>query len=255
MQSDGANDRHQTWDPERYARNAGFVPKLGADVLQLLNPQSGERILDLGCGDGVLTESLLAAGAEVVGIDSSPEQVAAARARGIDAREADGSKLEFNDEFDAVFSNAALHWMNKPEAVANSVATALHGGGRFVGEFGGAGNCQIIRSALYDALGERGLRGQDVDPWYFPSPAEYTDVLQGAGFDVASMVIIPRPTPLPGALSDWLVTFTEPFLSLVDEGERDHLIAEVSTNTEAALRGPDGTWKADYVRLRFDARL
>ena len=130
----------QTWNPDQYARNAGFVPALGLPVVELLDPQPGERILDLGCGDGVLTEKLASLGCQVVGVDSSAAQVAAAQARGLDARVVDAHELPFEAEFDAVFSNAALHWMRQPEAVIAGVWRALEPGGRFVGELGGAGN-------------------------------------------------------------------------------------------------------------------
>ena len=132
----------QRWDPRTYARNAGFVAELGRDVLALLEPQAGERVLDLGCGDGALTERLVLAGCSVVGVDRSAAQVAGARARGLDARVASGESLPFEGEFDAVFSNAALHWMRAADAVAKSVFRALRPGGRFVGELGGTGKVQ-----------------------------------------------------------------------------------------------------------------
>ena len=177
----------QTWNPEQYARTAGFVPELGLPVLELLNPQPGERILDLGCGDGVLTEKLAALGCQVVGVDSSPAQIAAAQARGLDARVVDAQRLLFDAEFDAVFSNAALHWMRQPDAVIAGVWRALEPGGRFVGEFGGAGNIASILEAL-DAV----LPGHSVDPltlipWYFPDEHEYRQKLEASGFVVTSI--------------------------------------------------------------------
>src|SRR5512142_2028530 len=138
----------QTWDPERYARNARFVADLGMPVVELLAPKSGERILDLGCGDGALTEKLVAMGCTVVGVDGSAEQVAAARARGLDCHVMDGEQLTFNNEFDAVFSNAALHWMKRADAVIAGVWRALKPGGRFVAECGGHGNIKAIETAL-----------------------------------------------------------------------------------------------------------
>ena len=164
-----SGDFGQHWDPERYARNARFVADLGVVLLDLLRPRPGERILDLGCGDGVLTEKIAAAGARVTAVDSSPEQIAAARARGLDSHVADGQALTFRSEFDAVFSNAAMHWMRDAEAVIDGVWQALVPGGRFVGEFGGAGNVARIQAALIAALDRRGLDGRSADPWYFPS--------------------------------------------------------------------------------------
>lgn len=157
----------QTWDPEQYAENARFVSDLGMPVVELLSPQAGERILDLGCGDGALTIKLQEFGCEVVGIDLSPEMVAAARSRGLDARVMDGQALEFSNELDAVFSNAALHWMKHPESVIACIQRALKPGGRFVGEFGGHGNVSAIVTAIESTLSSRGV--VVASPWFFPA--------------------------------------------------------------------------------------
>ena len=210
----------QHWDPDRYARNARFVAELGQPVVELLAPQAGERILDLGCGDGALTRRLGEVGASVVGVDSSAEQVAAARAAGLDARVMSGEALAFDDEFDAVFSNAALHWMRRPAAVIAGVWRALKPGGRFVGEMGGHGNVQHIKTALIAALDRRGLDGARAVPWYFPTPAEYRGLLEAQGFRVRAIELIPRPTPLPGDIVGWLETFAENFTRQVPAGER-----------------------------------
>ncbi len=245
----------QRWDPPRYARSARFVSELGAAVMALLDPKPGERILDLGCGDGMLTAELAAAGATVVGLDDSAEQVAAARNRGVDARLGDGQELDFADEFDAIFSNAALHWMPDADAVIAGVRRALKPGGRFIAEFGGDGNCARIRRALVAALARRALDADAADTWYFPTPAAYAEKLAAHGFRVRSMELIPRPTPLPGDLADWLETFAEGFLALAPEGERSSLVGEVRAELEPELRDDEGTWIADYVRLRFAADL
>jgi SAM-dependent methyltransferase len=171
-------------------------------LVQILDPLPGERILDLGCGDGALTESLIETGATVVGADSSPNLVAAAKARGIDARLIDGTALPFEAEFDGVFSNAALHWMRPAEAVVAGVARALVTGGRFVGEFGGAGNVEILRRALHQALSARGLDPAPRDPWYFPSVAAYRELLESKlegdplleDEDRARMIYVPTVT-------------------------------------------------------------
>ncbi len=245
----------QSWNPERYARNARFVSDLGAPVLASLAPQPGERILDLGCGDGALTEKIVAAGAEVVAVDGSPEQVAAARARGLDARVMDGQALTFEREFDAVFSNAAMHWMKRAEAVVSGVARALKPGGRFVGEFGGGDNVARLRRALIAALERRGYDGTAADPWYFPDDKSYRAVLEAGGFHVDSIALIPRWTPLPGEIEGWLETFGEAFLSRLPEDARGQAVADVREAVRAELQDETGRWHADYVRLRFAAHL
>jgi SAM-dependent methyltransferase len=243
----------QTWDPDRYARNASFVPELGQAALELLDPRPGERILDVGCGHGVLTEKLSTAGARVVGVDASAEQVAAARARGLDARVMSGEALTFSNEFDAVFSNAALHWMQRPDAVIAGVWNALVPGGRFVGEFGGGDNVRTTVRALSVALGRRGIDGAAVFPWYFPDDGEYRQKLEGVGFQVRSCVLIPRPTPLPGDIADWMHTFCEAYLKAVPPTDEAAFISEVRTDLKPHLCDGDGRWTVDYVRLRFHA--
>lgn len=246
--------KDQRWDPERYHRNASFVAELGAPLIDLLAPGPGERVLDLGCGHGTLTEKLVAAGATVVGVDASAEQVAAARARGLEAHVADGHALTFDREFDAVLSNAALHWMTRPDAVVDGVWRALKPGGRFVGEMGGAGNVQRVKWALSAALGRRGLDAAAADPWYFPTPDDYAGRLSARGFQVEEIALIERPTPIPGRLADWLETFAEPFLFQVPEDARRELAAEVEAALAEELRDEEGRWTVDYVRLRFVAR-
>jgi trans-aconitate methyltransferase len=243
----------QHWDPERYQRHAGFVPALGAPVLELLAPRPGERILDLGCGDGALTERLAAAGATVVGVDSSAEQVAAARARGLDARVMSGDALIFEGGFDAVFSNAALHWMKQADDVIDGVWRALERGGRFVAEMGGAGNVETIVTALIAGLDRRGLDGRAAMPWFFPSPEDYRVRLERRGFRVRTIGLIERPTPLPGSLAGWLETFAESFTQRLPETERVAYIDEIEALLAPKLRNAQGQWSADYVRLRFAA--
>lgn len=241
----------QRWDPERYQRNAAFVPALGAGVLELLAPQPGERILDLGCGDGVLTATL-AEHAGVVGVDQSAEQIAVAVARGLDARVADAAMLAFVEEFDAVFSNAALHWMRTPDPVIDGVWRALKPGGRFIAECGGAGNVARVLDALLAVLARRDIDGRTAIPWYFPTVEDYRSRLEKRGFKVQTMTLTARPTALPGALGDWLDTFAESFLAMVPAGDRPSIKAEVEAVARPHLFRK-GTWSADYVRLRFAA--
>ena len=243
----------QRWDPERYRRNASFVAAYGEPVLDMLAPAPGERILDLGCGEGALAAKIAERGARVVGVDASAEQVAACRARGIDARIMDGAHLAFEGEFDAVFSNAALHWIKHADAAIDGVWRALKPGGRFVAECGGEGNVASVRNELVAALTERGIDPAAADPWYFPAVAEYRARLERRGFVVRSIARIPRPTVLPGRLADWLDTFAESFLQRLPKGEREGLKISIEERLRSRLCNSDGVWTVDYVRLRFAA--
>ncbi len=244
-----------SWSADRYGANARFVSDLGAPVLALLDPRRGERILDLGCGDGALTEKLVAAGADVLGADASADMVAGARARGLRAEVVDGHALPFGAEFDAVFSNAALHWMTRPDAVIAGVARALKPGGRFVAEQGGMGNVAAIRTALIVALSERGVETDLSDIWYFPSVAEQTARLEAAGFAVDEIALIPRPTPVTAGMEAWLETLAAPALAALPAEARAEARARVAALVRPALCDAQGNWTADYVRLRFRARL
>jgi SAM-dependent methyltransferase len=244
------------WDPAAYAAHASFVPALGAAVLELLAPKAGERILDLGCGDGALTVKLVEAGAEVVGADADRAMVAAAVERGIDARLVDGRALEFDAEFDAVFTNAALHWMPPPERVAAGVFRALRPGGRYVGEFGGHGNIAAIRTAVRAVLAGRGYRVPATEGSYYPTADEFRALLEGAGFVVDRTDLVPRPTPIPSGMSAWLHTFRGGFIDAagVPEAERAQVIEDTRALLRPILADQAGNWTADYVRMRFVAR-
>lgn len=243
----------QSWNAESYERNAGFVADLGAPVLDLLAPRAGERILDLGCGHGKLTVKIGQAGAQVLAVDASPEQIAASRLLGLDAHVMDGEKLSFGEQFDAVFSNAALHWMKNADAVIDGVFNALRPGGRFVGEMGGAGNVKRVSDSLVACLARRGIDAGPLWPWYFPSPEDYTGKLAKAGFRVDQIELIERPTDIPGDIEGWLETFGESFLGAVTPVDRRQLIAEVRNDLAPALQDEAGNWTVDYVRLRFRA--
>lgn len=246
---------NQAWNPAHYDRAGAFVPKLAADLLQLLAPQPGERILDLGCGTGDLTAELAERGANVLGLDLASEMVAQARRKhpALELRVGDGQELRFESEFDAVFSNATLHWMPRADAVAQGVARALRPGGRFVAELGGARCVQTVRDAVTAALGDLGVEGHGTPSWFFPSVPAYAACLERAGFWVRTALWFERPTLLEGeaGLSNWLELFCLPLLEALGE-RRAALVENVEQRCRARLFR-DGSWWLDYTRLRVVA--
>ncbi|HET9268893.1 MAG TPA: class I SAM-dependent methyltransferase [Vicinamibacterales bacterium] len=241
----------QTWDAADYAANARFVSDLGQPVLDLLAPRAGERILDVGCGDGALTQRLVQAGAKVVGVDPAPDFVAAAAARGIDARLIDAQALPFEREFDAVFTNAVLHWIPDLDAALRGVHRALKAGGRFVGECGGHGNVAAVSTALQAVARRHGVRAQL--PWRYPTPDDFTARLISAGFRPVSVELIPRPTPLASGMAAWLRTFAGPIFEQLPASVREAALDETVELLRWSLCDEEGRWTADYVRLRFAA--
>ena len=243
----------QTWDTAAYAATGRFVADMAGGVVELLAPQAGEAILDLGCGDGALTERIAATGAAMTGADASPAMIAAARARGLNIVEASGDALPFNGEFDAVFSNAALHWMPNADAVIAGVYRALKPGGRFVAEMGGMGNIAAIRTALQAALAQFGIDAEAKAASLYPSPNHYRRLLEAGGFTVPSIELIPRPTPLAAGMESWLNTFRNGVLDLLGPEDRARAMAETIALLKPVLCDADGNWTGDYVRLRFAA--
>ena len=244
------------WDAGDYARVGGFVAELGAAALDLLDPKPGERILDVGCGEGALTKKIVERGVTVVGIDNSDSMVAAAVAAGLDAHLVSADGMAFDAEFDAAFSNAALHWMLAKERVAAAIFRALRPGGRFAGEMGGSGNIQKLRSGIRAELEERGYPVPTNDPQWYPSPQEFATVYAAAGFVDIEAQLIPRPTPLALGVAAWVKAFRAGWLDAahVPEADRDEIAAAVERRLAPQLQQPDGSWSADYVRLRFIMR-
>ena len=241
------------WQAKDYTLHANYVPALTEEVIHDLAPQAGENILDLGCGDGVLSTLILEHGVTLLGIDSSANLVEAAQKRGVDARVADAQDIQFAAEFDAVFSNAALHWMPRQQELMANVFDALKSGGRFVVEMGGEGNIARIRRALTQILAERGIDFALRDPWVFPAPDEQRKRLQQAGFNVMKCSLRKRPTPLPTNVRGWFDTYCNEILSDFSNSERDDVIDSMVERLRPQICDADGIWTVDYVRLNFVA--
>ena len=224
------------------------MPELGQAALELLDPQPGEHILDIGCGDGTLTLKIKEAGADVVGIDNSLSMVGAAKAKGLDVRLMDAAELKFGEAFDAAFSNATLHWVLDKERAARAIWFALKNGGRFAGEMGGDGNLARLRESLDDVLVLRGYGPPTYAANWYPSVEEFTAVYENAGFKDVDARLIERPTPLEHGVAAWVTTFRKGWLDRagVPEEERAEIGQAVADAVSSNV--------ADYVRLRFIMR-
>ncbi len=242
-----------TWDAALYQNKHSFVWRYGANLLELLDPQPGERILDIGCGTGQLTAEIARSGAQVTGLDSSADMLAGARKNypELSFVLADAAGFDFPEPFDAVFSNAALHWVKNAEGAAASIARALRPGGRFVAEFGGKGNIASVQSALRAVLGPI---ADEQSPWYYPSIAEYSTVLERHGLEVRTASLFARPTELQGenGMDEWLRMFTQTYLSHYSSERADEIVQQLVEHLRPA-QYRDGFWTVDYRRLRVVA--
>jgi trans-aconitate methyltransferase len=259
--SDSKEKTGQTWNTDNYATHGRFVAKLATAVVALLAPEPDEHILDIGCGDGALTEELAATGAILTGVDASADMVAAARARGLQVDHHPAESLPYEDQFDAAFSNAALHWI--PEATQpaalSAIYSALKPSGRFVAEMGGLANIAAIRTALQSTLAPHHIDAEAAAASFYPSPDTYRRLLEAAGFTVNSIQLIPRPTPLQNGpngesgMAIWLNTFRNGVLDRLAPAPRAQVLNDTVALLTPILRDHDGNWTADYVRLRFHA--
>lgn len=246
-------EQTQTWDAAEYAANGRFVADLAGEVFRMLAPRAAERILDLACGDGALTARIAATGAQVVGCDADLSMLAGTAARGLQTVHSDMRTLPFEEEFDGVFSNAALHWVREQDAVLQGIHRALRPRGRFVAEMGGLGNIAAIRTALQATLARFGVNAETAGASFYPSAGEYSELLERNGFQVEQMELVPRPTRLDAGMEQWLRTFRKGVLATLSEADRDAVVQEATALLQPMLCDSNGAWWGDYVRLRFRA--
>lgn len=242
------------WQADKYQNHAGFVSNLASPVVELLNPLKDEKILDLGCGEGALALQIQALGAKVVGIDSSREMVASACDKGVEAYVMDATNIQLNQKYDAVFSNAVLHWIKQPAEVLTEIKRVLKPNGRFIAEFGGEGNIRSLTEAMASAFNENPSFGEFENPWFFPSVDEYRRLLVAAGFDVQTIELIQRPTKIDD-VANWLQVFANGIISHLGELEKQAFIADLRSRLKPDLYSEDRGWVVDYVRLRVSAKL
>ncbi len=251
----GQNILPNQWDAELYDNKHSFVSQLATDLVELLAPKNGEFILDFGCGTGYLTHNIAISGAEVVGIDNAPTMIEQARKNypNLKFEVTDGTNLHFIEQFDAIFSNAVLHWIKEPEKVIANIWRALKPGGRFVAEFGGKGNVKVITTAIYNAMKFAGY-SVDLNPWYFPSISEYSSLLEQQGLQLVFASLVERPTPLDDGqgMHNWLKMFGNSFLAAVPVDEQTKILADIENQLRPKLYR-NGTWFADYRRIRVMA--
>lgn len=243
------------WNAKLYDGEHSFVAKYGENLIGLLAPQKGERILDLGCGTGDLAYQIHALGADVLGLDSSEKMIEQARKKYpyLSFYEANALNLHFENEFDAVFSNAVLHWIKPPEQVLEGIYKALKKGGRFVAEFGGKGNVQMIVNAALEIFRKEGIKNQaDRIPWYFPSIGEYASMMEKVGFRVTAAFHFDRPTPLLGTegLRKWLKMFGHAMFQDLDDETKEKIMSEIEDHLKEKMF-KNGQWIADYKRIRI----
>lgn len=246
------------WNPAEYDAKHAFVYEKAKGLVELLAPQMGERILDLGCGTGALTAEIAERGAEILGVDQSEEMISQARKKfpALRFEVLDARQLRFGAEFDAVFSNAVLHWIPEAEQVVVGVAQALKSGGRFVAEFGGKGNIRRLLEGFHRAFSALEMpEPEAVSPLFFPSIAEYAGLLERHGLEVREASLFDRPTTLEDGdrgLENWIRVFRQTFIERMGEQEARRWIQEVKRQCSGELFR-DGCWVLDYRRLQIAA--
>ncbi len=240
------------WNPKEYNKHTRFVSELALPVVDLLAPECGEKILDVGCGDGTLAVEMQKRGAKVIGIDTSSEMVASCKEKEIEAHLFSVTDLPYKESFDAVFSNATLHWVKDARSAIDNIASSLKSGGRFVAEFGGEGNVDALVSAMEELFDRHDDFGEFNNPWYFPSIKSYKKLLEDEGFEVEYIALIPRPTPM-NDIKNWLDIFTNGVTEGLSQEQREVFISECKERVRPRLYHDRDGWMLDYVRLRVKA--
>jgi len=242
------------WNASLYDQNHSFVSEYGDNLMELLAPEQGEKILDLGCGTGDLTKKLNDLGVNVVGVDKSNNMITEARNKypHIPFLARDVTELGYNVAFDAIFSNATLHWVKQPKQALHCIYQSLKPGARFVAEFGGKGNVQTITDEIIHQLNEVGMEYKmEQFPWFYPSIGQYSSLMEEVGFRVIFAQHFDRPTPLDGenGLKNWMEMFAKSMFESMDEDQQDDVITKVEINLKSTLY-KNGNWIADYKRIR-----
>ncbi len=248
------SDRDDHWHSKKYADKTAFVAELGSTIYTWLAPTANESILDLGCGDGSLTFKIAQSGAQVLGVDSSHSMVASTQDKGLEAQVMDATNLSFEARFDAIFSNAALHWMKSYQAVITNVYKSLKPKGRFVAEMGGDGNIASLVQAIDQVFAANPEYGSFNNPWFFPSADLYSQALEDAGFVVDNIELVERMTPLDSGMTEWLKVFTSAITQSLSESQKLSFYQQVTDQLKSKRYSAEQGWTADYVRLRFIAR-
>ena len=245
------NETNQ-WNPNTYNKHTAFVSQLALPVVDLLDPKEGEKILDVGCGEGTLAVEIETRGAKVIGVDMSPEMIEQCQAKDIEAYVGSVISLPYDEEFDSVFSNAMLHWVKDSKSAVQNIAKSLKNGGCFVCEFGGKGNAYTLVSAMQEVFEKHPEFGEFDNPWYFPSVEEYTTLLESEGFKVEYMKIIPRATPMDD-ISNWLDIFANGVTKHLSKEQFEIFKEECRAILKETIYSQEEGWMLDYKRLRVRA--
>ena len=243
------------WNADAYGQHGRFISRMGLELLQWLDPGQSETILDAGCGDGFVTQRLAGMCDHVIGIDASPDMIAAARAKGLDARCLDIATMPFEGHFDAVFSNSVLQWISNPSPAIGAIARALKPGGRFVADLGALGNLAAVLTALGAAGQKHGGNRELANPFFAPTGDEFSSLLKRYGFIIDRLEVEPRITPAETSLMNWISTIFHPFFDQFDDSIRSSVRSEVENLLKPVLCDTGGRWYVDHVRLRVRATM